>query len=653
LGRRCEQPSGSLLALARRHAQGDGGRDITASRTRSFGRAAALALLVLLVASPAFASGDGALGATGDAATGDAATPDALVLAQPPGSVPGIDVSHWQGSIDWVQVAAAGMRFAIAKATDGQDYVDPTYATNKAGAELNGIAFGAYHFARPDTSANDAVLEADHFVDNADLGPGNLIPVLDIEKNEQNMTQAKITAWILDWLDRVTERLGVRPMVYTSPHGWLTRTGDTTAVADAGYTVLWVAHWDVAQPTLPAAGWSGNGWTFWQYSSHGSVAGIVGDVDLDWYESDDFGPVTIGTPDGTPPSAAIALPAAFGDPVTVTFSEVVHHVTPDNTFVWSPGTGSYPPLDLACRSGKGAPADCVSGNVRTVTIMTREPLVLGETYEAVVNPSVAPTLVVDRSGNPAPTSTQAFATTTTVEQDSSAIAYGWRSVSKPDAYGGSYAVEHRAGATASFDFSGGAITWYTAVGPAAGKASVRIDGDVKGTFDLYARHPDLRVGRTFNGLGSGPHTITIRVLGRARGSASDTRVAVDAFRAGGDTVSNPDLRTAWGSVAYAGASAGTLWSSDLARSSVELAFSGTAIDWMTMRGPDQGRAEVSIDGLVVGTVDNYAANKTFGVTRSFTGLSEGVHTLRIVVRGDARPASDDELVSIDGFSVVP
>jgi GH25 family lysozyme M1 (1,4-beta-N-acetylmuramidase) len=609
-------------------------------------------LLVLLIASSARASGDRALGATGDAATADA------LVAQPPGAVPGIDVSHWQGSIDWAQVAAAGMRFAIAKATDGRDYVDPTYVINKVGAELNGIVFGAYHFARPGTGANDAVLEADHFVDNADLGPGSLIPVLDIEKNEQNMSKARITAWILDWLDRVTERLGVRPMVYTSPNGWLNRTGDTTAVVDAGYTVLWVAHWGVSQPTVPAENWGGNGWTFWQYTSKGSVPGIGGNVDLDWYETDDFAPVTIPTtdgtpPDGTPPSAAISLPVTFGDPVTVTFSEAVHHVRPDNTFIWSPIGGTYPAIDLSCRSGRGATVDCVSGNVRTVTVQPREPLVLGETYEAVVNPGIAPTLVVDRSGNPAPTATQAFATPTTVEQDSTAIAYAWRSVSKNGAYGGSYDLEHRAGATASFDFSGRSVTWYTAVGPSAGRATVRIDGNVKGTFDLYARRSDLRVGRTLDGLGAGPHTITIRVLGRSRASASDTQVVVDAFRVGGKTISNPDLRNTWGSEAAAGASAGTLWSSDLARSSVELTFSGTAIDWVTARGPDQGRAKISIDGLIVETVDNYAAQAAFGVTRSFGGLADGVHRLRIVVLGDARPAADDELVSVDGFSVVP
>jgi GH25 family lysozyme M1 (1,4-beta-N-acetylmuramidase) len=610
-------------------------------------------LLVLPIGPPAHASGDGALGAVGDTTAGATGlAQETGVVAQPLGAVPGIDVSHWQGAIDWAQVAAAGTRFAIAKATQGRAYVDPTYGINKAGAELNGIVFGAYHFAEPDNTQNDAVREADHFVDTAQLGPGNLIPVLDIERTG-GLTQAKVTAWILDWLDRVTERVGVRPMVYTSPNGWLNRTGDTIAVAAAGYTVLWVAHWGVSEPRLPAEDWNGNGWTFWQYTSQGSVPGIVGNVDLDWYESGDFAPVTITAPDGTPPTAAISLPVTFGDPVTVTFSEVVRHVTPDNTFVWSPESATYPAIDLSCRSRRGVTVDCVSGNVRTVTVRSRDQLVLGETYEAVVNPAIAPTLVVDRSGSPVPTTTQPFATPTTIEEDSSAIAYAWRSVSKNGAYGGSYDVEHRTGATASFEFSGRSVTWYTAVGPTAGRATVRIDGDVRGSFDLYARRSDLRVGRTFDGLGAGPHTITIRVLGRARASASDTQVVVDAFRAGGKTISNPDLRSTWGSEAAAGASAGTLWSSDLARSSVELTFSGSAIDWVTARGPDQGRAKISIDGLIVETVDNYAAQAAFGVTRSFGGLADGVHRLRIVVLGDARPAADDELVSVDGFSVVP
>lgn len=202
-----------------------------------------------------------------------------METAQPAGALPGIDVSHHQGVIDWSQVAGSGQRFAIAKATEGRTFVDPNYAFNKAGAEVSGFVFGAYHFARPDDTPNDAIIDADHFVDVAQLEPGNLIPVLDIERTG-GLSQAQLTQWILTWLSRVTERLGVRPMVYTSPNGWEARTGNTTAVADAGYTVLWVAHWGVTAPTVPAENWSGNGWTFWQYGNCGTVPGIGGCVDV-------------------------------------------------------------------------------------------------------------------------------------------------------------------------------------------------------------------------------------------------------------------------------------------------------------------------------------------------------------------------------------
>src|SRR4029453_477516 len=124
-----------------------------------------------------------------------------------------------------------------------------------------------------------------------------------------------------------------------------------------------------------------------------------------------------------------------------------------------------------CRSRKGADVDCVSGNVRTALVRSLEPLVLGETYEAVVNPAIAPVLVVDRSGNPVSTVTQGFGTPTEVEQDTPAIPYAWRPASTAGAKGGSYAVKHRAGATASFAFAGGSVTWFTAVGPHRGEAT--------------------------------------------------------------------------------------------------------------------------------------------------------------------------------------
>ena len=67
------------------------------------------------------------------------------------------------------------------------------YAVNKAGSALSGVVFGAYHFARPDGTANDAVIEADHFVDVAQLVPGDLIPVLDIERTG-DLSQAQLTS---------------------------------------------------------------------------------------------------------------------------------------------------------------------------------------------------------------------------------------------------------------------------------------------------------------------------------------------------------------------------------------------------------------------------------------------------------------------------
>ena len=569
--------------------------------------------------------------------------PPAIPFA-PVGAIPGIDVSHHQDLIDWPTVAASGRRFVFAKATEGRAFVDPMYALNKSGAEGAGLLFGAYHFAQPDDGPNDPILEADHFVDHALLGPGNLLPVLDIERTG-GLSQAEVTEWILRWLGRVTERLGVRPIVYTSPNGWETRTGDTTAVAAAGYTVLWVAHWGVSSPRLPADEWNGNGWAFWQYTSDGSVPGIEGRVDLDWYEGGSFGPVLIPGSDTTPPLVTFALPPTIGEPVTVTFDERVRSVTPDNTFIWTPGTGTYPEVDLACLKGNGAEVDCVTGRVRTVLIQPVEPLIPGETYEAVVNPAVAPVLVVDRAGNPAPTTTQPFATPTVVEENDAAVSYAWRTVEKAGAFGGRFDVERLRGASETFAFRGRSITWYTATGRSKGKAAVSIDGVSQGVFDLFAQQAAFRVARTFDGLERGEHEITIRVLGRGRATATGTEVVVDAFRAGGVLTRNPDVVPSWGDGA-----AGT-WASDLAGAAAVLRFRGTGVDWFTFNGPDQGKAELWVDGVLVRTVDNFATEPTTDVVRSVTGLVDGVHRLRIVVLGRARPAATGTFVSVDRFAV--
>ena len=90
----------------------------------------------------------------------------------------------------------------------------------------------------------------------------------------------------------MTLKLGIQPMIYVSPSFWSTKVGNNTSIAAAGYK-LWIANWGVTSPTVPANNWSGHGYTFWQYSDCGHVAGITtGCVDLDRYPGTSLAPVT-------------------------------------------------------------------------------------------------------------------------------------------------------------------------------------------------------------------------------------------------------------------------------------------------------------------------------------------------------------------------
>ena len=93
---------------------------------------------------------------------------------------------------------------------------------------------------------------------------------------------------------RIYERTGVQGVIYCSPNFWRTNMGDTTWFSDNGYDVLWVAHWTTATtPIVPGGAWGGDGWTFWQYTSDGSVPGISGRVDLNRYNGTNFSRVRI------------------------------------------------------------------------------------------------------------------------------------------------------------------------------------------------------------------------------------------------------------------------------------------------------------------------------------------------------------------------
>ena len=193
--------------------------------------------------------------------------------------VPGIDVSMWQGDVDWSAVGSTQTRFVIMRATRGNTYDDPRYAEYLAEASANGLVVGAYHRAKVGVGAGDAKDEADHFVDVAQNAAGDVLPALDIEEHN-GLTVPQLTDWVRTWLARVYSRTGVRAMIYSSPHFWRTYLGDTTWFADHGYP-LWIAHWRVPSPMVPAADWGGHGWTYWQWTSTGRVSGIGPNVDRD------------------------------------------------------------------------------------------------------------------------------------------------------------------------------------------------------------------------------------------------------------------------------------------------------------------------------------------------------------------------------------
>lgn len=185
----------------------------------------------------------------------------------------GIDVSHFQGVIDWKKVKAAGVQYVFLKATEGETYVDAMYASNRAGVKAIGLPCGAYHFFRPKVSVQAQV---DNFVKTiGTLQPGDLPPVLDIEAPEdwKGIAIDVRVKMITDWLTAVEKKLGVRPIVYINNP--MTRDELGGALVLKGYK-LWLAHYTTRPaPNVPAP-WTS--WTFWQYSESGKVDGVPSDA---------------------------------------------------------------------------------------------------------------------------------------------------------------------------------------------------------------------------------------------------------------------------------------------------------------------------------------------------------------------------------------
>ncbi|MFG1710109.1 glycoside hydrolase family 25 protein [Nonomuraea sp. M3C6] len=170
----------------------------------------------------------------------------------------GIDVSNWQGTVDWAEHAGAGVAFAFARASDGGDHTDKWFARNWNGMRESSIVCGAYHFARP---GGDPVEQARHFLSvirsAGGLRSGDLV-ALDLETND-GLLPEQVARYARRWCHHVERHGGVRPFVHTF-HAFA-RGGHC---AGLGEYPLWIASPEKprGRPVVPRP-W--RDWTIHQY----------------------------------------------------------------------------------------------------------------------------------------------------------------------------------------------------------------------------------------------------------------------------------------------------------------------------------------------------------------------------------------------------
>ena len=182
--------------------------------------------------------------------------------------VRGVDVSAYQGEIDWEVLAGQGIDFAFIKATEGSSYADERFAYNWEQAARTKLRAGAYHFFSFDSPGST---QAENFIRTVDARAGMLPPVVDVEfygKYKQNKPDADAVRKELRTLvDMLTQAYGMRPMLYVThaSYDWL------IANAFSEYDI-WFR--DVLRAPRSS---DGRAWTFWQYSDRGRLDGYEGE----------------------------------------------------------------------------------------------------------------------------------------------------------------------------------------------------------------------------------------------------------------------------------------------------------------------------------------------------------------------------------------
>lgn len=185
----------------------------------------------------------------------------------------GIDVSHYQGKVDWAQVVQDDIHFVYLKATDGITYTDPTFHANQKFLIRNTTPYGAYHFFEPN---DNGVKQAENFLAQVKVHKNMLPPVLDVEIS-RNIEKKLLQKRVRQWLETVEAKIGCKPIIYSYSSFYEKYLGDS--FQDYHF---WLADY-AKKPQLPS---SIKQWLFWQHSQRGRVDGVQVMVDKNWFKGD-------------------------------------------------------------------------------------------------------------------------------------------------------------------------------------------------------------------------------------------------------------------------------------------------------------------------------------------------------------------------------
>lgn len=198
------------------------------------------------------------------------------VLDKHQGKAIGLDVSEFQGKIDWTLVETIEsnypLEFVFIRSTAGNDKVDSQFEENWLGAKKRKIIRGAYHYYRPNENSLE---QAKLFIKTVHLHKGDLPPVLDIEKLPKGQSLDSLKIGLRRWLNAVEAHYKVKPIIYTGEKYY-----DDFLKEDFSDYLFWIANYNFYREKI------GEDWLFWQFTEKASVPGIKGNVDVNIFNGD-------------------------------------------------------------------------------------------------------------------------------------------------------------------------------------------------------------------------------------------------------------------------------------------------------------------------------------------------------------------------------